>query len=113
MESEKIKYNYDRELGAIDAKINFLEKKFERYEIDTAIKLKDIKIQNDKLEDQLKGQTKELEFKISESFKHMGDKIDALKYDSTFSKGFVKATIFYGSILGAMIGIFIKFFFKD
>ena len=112
--------NYDRELGAIDAKINFLEKKFERYEIDTAIKLKDIKEQNEKLEKkmtdqtkeletQFKGQTKELEEKMTESFKTISDKIDTLKYESTFSKGFIKATLLYGSIIGVIITIALKF----
>lgn len=101
--------NYDRELGTIDAKINYLEKRFERYEIDTAIKLREIKDQNDKLELGFKNYNKYFEEKIGTKFNELGDKIDNLKEQSVFTKGFIRATLLYGSLVGVVITVLIKF----
>lgn len=101
--------NYDRELGTIDAKINYLEKRFERYEIDTAIKLREIKDQNDKLELGFKNHNKDFEEKIGTKFNDLGDKIDNLKEQSVFTKGFIRATLLYGSLVGVVITVLIKF----
>ena len=101
--------NYDRELGTIDAKINYLEKRFERYEIDTATKLREIKDQNDKLELGFKNYNKDFEEKIGTKFNELGDKIDNLKEQSVFTKGFIRATLLYGSLVGVFITVLIKF----
>lgn len=102
--------NYERELGAIDAKINFLEKKFERYEIDTAIKLKEIKEQNEKIEQKINSRNKDLEIKILQDFNVIKDSIEELKAQSIFTKGFIKAVIISGSLLGFIITLSVTVF---
>lgn len=93
--------NYDRELGSLDTRISQMEKRFDKLEIENNQKLKDIKEQNEKLET-----------KINDKFESVSQKLDDLKDQSTYSKGFLKAIFLIGTIIAFIAGLGSRFLFK-
>lgn len=90
--------NIDRELGQIDAKISHLDKRVDRLELDINSKLKDIKETNDKSLEEIKNGNVKL-----------FEKIEELQKESVFAKGFIKAVLIAGSVVGLVITVVIKF----
>lgn len=112
--------NYEREMGAMSAKLEFLDKKIEKSESDTSLKLLNIeeqlksqaresKEQNEKLETQFKSQTREIEKSLGELGKKLIEEIQELRHDSTFSKGVFRAVFAIGSVaISACIAMIVK-----
>lgn len=74
-------------ISSIDTRLSILERSFSRLETENSIKLTEIKVGNDKLE----------------------EKLDALFNQTHFVKGFIRAVVVAGSLATVAITVVIKY----
>lgn len=93
---EPIKYT-DRELWTLDNRLTNVESKMTLIETNINTRLIEIQQGNDKLED-----------KFDDKFKQILDKMEKLKDESVFAKGFIKAILISSAIISFAVTVLIK-----
>lgn len=90
--------NYDKDIAKLEVKIEHLDKRIDKYEIET----------NDKLS-QIKKQIDENSIKTNSKLDKLHEDLQELKSQADHTKGFIKAFLIFGSLIGFIITVLLKF----